>query len=307
MTTPESKLNLALERTLNLSNQIIESNKEARTYVDRTIGSLNKKVDAIIDHTATELGKSQTQIDELTCHLSQPALKELIAMSIADAHPPQPDRSAIYTALAAAQVEINNAITKTDNDFTKKKYADLASVLDAVRPHLSANGIALFQITEDVSPSMLGIRTVLAHGESGQTIQDIITMSPPKMDPQGIGSCRTYMRRYAILALTGIAGASDDDAEGTKDDPNDYPRISTAEAEKIIYTADELFGDRADAAMKKMLFAVFSGLTVVGDIREGEHEVALEALKNSKGLMDKKDAEVAKAEKAAAKAAKEEK
>ena len=203
--------------------------------------------------------------------------------------PPVDDKSAIYSALAAAQVEITNADKNVDNEFTKKKYADLASVLDAVRPHLAGNGIALFQVTEDPGQGLLGIRTVLAHGESGQTIQDVITMAPPKNDPQGIGSCRTYMRRYAILALCGIAGAADDDAEGTKDDPNDYERITMAQQEKILMEADELFDDRADAVIAKMLNRLFGGITKVADIRAGEHEAALVNLKNAKKLMDKNE------------------
>jgi len=239
--------------------------------------ALSDKVDAVINHTATQLGKLESQTHATSDVLEQLStdfleshnglsdqFKSLEAcvnnMSVV---PTRVDRSAIYTALAAAQVEINNAVTKTKNEFTNKDYADLASVLDAVRPHLSVNGIALFQITEDVSNSILGIRTVLAHGESGQTIEDVITMSPPKLDPQGIGSCRTYMRRYAILALCGIAGAKDDDAEKTK------ARLEPSEVEKILYHADELFGgEHADDAVELMLKNVFSGedAKVIGDI-----------------------------------------
>lgn len=292
------------------------TNEDAQPYVDQQIGSLNKKLDAVIDHVASNFGGVETRLSSIESNCSEhfgllesrlnasSDVLEVIGDRLNDMEvpPATQDRSAIYTALAAAQVEINNAITKTDNEFTKKKYADLASVLDAVRPHLSANGIALFQITEDVSTSMLGIRTVLAHGESGQTIEDHITMSPPKLDPQGIGSCRTYMRRYAILALTGIAGASDDDAEGTK------ARLKPSEVEKILYHADELFGnEHADDAVELMLKNVFSSedAKVIGDIPAGELDVAINALDRLKAKRDKQIATATKAEKAAAKAAKE--
>lgn len=225
---------------------------------------------------------------------------------IVNAIPKQPDRAELYAALAAAQLEIENADQNIENEFLKTKYADLASVLNAVRKPLASNGLALTQLTADPGSGVLGIRTILAHS-SGQTLEDVITMAPPKLDPQGVGSCRTYMRRYAILAICGIAGAADDDAEGTKGDPNDYPRISSDEAEKIIYTADELFGDRADAAVKKMLDRVFGGIAVVGDIREGEAEVALNSLKNAKKLMEQNEAKAKKKEEAEAKKAKAEK
>lgn len=265
-----------------------------------TLEALNKKVDAVIDHTATQLGKLEAYAVE----------KDAIIQNLSERlydfeQSAKPDRSAIYSALAKAQLEIRNAEKNVDNDFTKKPYADIASVLDAVREPLAKNGIALFQMTADISTSMLGIRTVLAHGESGQTIEDLITMSPPKLDPQGIGSCRTYMRRYAILALCAIAGANDDDAEATLANANDYARITTAQAEKIYMKADELFGDRADAAVAKMLNRLFNGITNIGDIKEGEHDTALNALGNAKELMDKAEAKAKQAEKVAKAEAKE--
>lgn len=197
--------------------------------------------------------------------------------------PPTPDKSEIYGALAKAQESIHNATTNTDNEFTKKKYANLASVMDAVRKPLAENGIALFQVTEDPGQGVLGIRTVLAH-ESGQTIQDVITMAPPKLDPQGIGSCRTYMRRYAVLAMCGIAGAADDDAESTKADPEDYERLTSAEVDKVLMQADEMFGDRTDAVIAKMLDRVF-GLKRLGDVKAGEFDVVMNQLKNANKLM----------------------
>jgi hypothetical protein len=231
---------------------------------------------------------------------------EQLSTDFLNQKPVEPDRAEIYGALAAAQQEIVNADANIENDFLKKKYADLASCLNAVRGPLSKNGIALIQLTEDQSASVLGIRTILAHS-SGQTIEDVITMSPPKLDPQGIGSCRTYMRRYAVIAMCGIAGALDDDAEATKADPNDYARISTGEVEKIIYHADELFEEKADDMVSYMLKKIFPKAGCVGDIPEGEAKVALTYLDKAKALKEKKLAEAEKAEKAEQKKAKAEK
>jgi hypothetical protein len=210
-------------------------------------------------------------------------IDETVSLITDPKSPPRPDKSEIYTALAKAQAEMHNADQNVTNEFLHKKYADLASVLDAVRGPLSKNGIALFQITEDQGHGVLGIRTVLAH-TSGQTIEDLITMPATKLDPQGIGTCRTYMRRYAILAICGIAGALDDDAESLRQDPDDYDRISSAEVDRILMKADELFGERADAVVAKMLDRVF-GLTRTGDIKAGEADVAINQLINADKLM----------------------
>lgn len=220
--------------------------------------------------------------------------------------PAQPDRTELFAAFVKAQANIKNATLNTDNEFTKKKYADLASVMDAVRGPLAEQGLAIMQFTHDPGQGMLGIRTLLVH-TSGQCIEDVITMHPPKNDPQGVGSCRTYMRRYAVLALIGIAGAVDDDAENTKKGPEEYDRITVAETESIIYHADELLGDRADEVVARMLKGVFMGASCVGDIAAGQAPAAIQAIDNAHKLIEKKAKAAAKQEDAARKAAKEEK
>lgn len=212
---------------------------------------------------------------------------EDICAQLEDSAPPPPLPNAeLYTALVAAQLEIRNADANVDNEFTHKKYANLASVMDAVRGPLAKNGLAIIQLTDDPGDGMLGIRTMLVH-TSGQVIEDHITMAPEKFTPQGVGSCRTYMRRYAVLAICGIAGALDDDAEGTKKGTDEYERISSQEAEAIIVKADELFGERADAAMAKMLNRLFGGIERVSDIKAGEADVAVTSLTNAAELMAK--------------------
>lgn len=282
------------------------------------VANLTARVDKSMDHIATELGGLGERIEEVD-NLSRSEVKQVRAVVVEhidrlialEEVPPQ-ECTELYKSLIAAQLEIRNAEALVDNEFTKKKYADLASVMDAVREPLAKNGLAIIQTTAtvaevatvDQSGHAIGIKTTLIHS-SGQTIVDITAMVPEKITPQGIGSCRTYMRRYAVLAICAIAGAIDDDAEGASKGGDDYPRITTKEVEKIVYAADELFGERADAAVNKMLRNVFGGAAVVGDIREGEAETALTALANSKKLMDKTAAAAKKQEAADKKAAEE--
>lgn len=255
--------------------------------------ALEARVSASMEHIAQELGETEKKINHV-----------LHIMENLEVAPVEPDRTELYAAFVKAQDEIKNATVNVINDFTHKKYADLSSVMDAVRKPLAANGLAIMQFTADESQSILGIRTLLVH-ESGQSIEDVITMSPPKLDPQGVGSCRTYMRRYAVLALIGIAGAVDDDAEGSNKDPNDYPRITPGEVDKVLYHAEEVLGERADEVVKRMLKGVFSGASCVGDIREGQSAAAIQAIDNAKKLIDKKAAKAKKDEAVERKEAKE--
>lgn len=119
-------------------------------------------------------------------------------------------------ALAKAQGEIEGAAKSSANPYFKSKYADLSEVWDACRGPLSANGLAVSQLPvtrwEKVGEEfvlMAGVTTILSH-DSGQWIKDTLLMPVVKSDPQGVGSCVTYARRYALAAFVGVAPEDDD-------------------------------------------------------------------------------------------------
>lgn len=115
-------------------------------------------------------------------------------------------------ALAAAQGEILGAKKDSENPFFKSKYADLASVRDACRDPFAKNGLAVVQtprslITPEVT--IIYVETLMAHA-SGEWISEELSAVPVKDDPQGIGSCITYLRRYALASFAGVAPEDDD-------------------------------------------------------------------------------------------------
>ena len=114
----------------------------------------------------------------------------------------------IATALAQAQGKIKGAVKDSANPHFRAKYADLASVWDACREQLSANGIAVIQVPSG-GPEVVSITTLLAHS-SGEWIRGELSLRPVKADPQGIGSAITYGRRYGLAAMVGVAPEDDD-------------------------------------------------------------------------------------------------
>jgi len=133
------------------------------------------------------------------------------------------DISELAAALSKAQGRITGALKDSANPFFKSKYADLASVWDACREQLSANGLAVIQSLED-GIEQVTVVTILAHS-SGQWLRSRVSVHPVKADPQGLGSAITYLRRYALAAIVGVAQI-DDDAEaamGRKE--TDAPRV----------------------------------------------------------------------------------
>lgn len=117
----------------------------------------------------------------------------------------------LIEALSKAQGEIVGAVKDSKNPFFKSSYADLASVMEAIRVPFSMNGLAYVQTTE-ADDTGVAVTTTLAH-KSGQWMRGKLRMMPKDATPQGIGSCITYARRYALAAIAGVAQI-DDDAEG---------------------------------------------------------------------------------------------
>jgi len=111
-------------------------------------------------------------------------------------------------ALSAAQGEIVGAAKDTENTFFHSSYADLQSVWDAIRPALSKHSLAVVQGAGSDNGSAV-VTTLLMHS-SGQWVQDRLVMTPTKHDPQAMGSAITYARRYALMAMVGIAPVDDD-------------------------------------------------------------------------------------------------
>lgn len=114
-------------------------------------------------------------------------------------------------AMARAQGEMENAAKNAANPHFKSRYADLAEILNTVRPALAKHGISVVQGQAHEGGSMT-VETLLVH-QSGQWVRTSFTAAVAKTDPQAIGSAATYLRRYSLAAACGIA-QEDDDAEG---------------------------------------------------------------------------------------------
>ncbi len=116
----------------------------------------------------------------------------------------------LATALHKAQGQIKHAVKDAANPFFKSRYADLVSVWDAMRDAFQANGLSVSQMP-DMDGENPVLVSILMH-TSGEFLESRIKLNPAKNDPQGIGSCISYYRRYALQAIAGVC-ADDDDGE----------------------------------------------------------------------------------------------
>ena len=124
----------------------------------------------------------------------------------------------LFAALAAAQGEIENASKNAANPHFRSKYADLAEVLNTIRPVFAKHDLSLIQ-SPGYDGSIASVTTILAH-KSGGYLTGTASCVPAKSDAQGIGSATTYLRRYSAAAVAGIAQEDDDGNSAAHNKPH---------------------------------------------------------------------------------------
>lgn len=144
------------------------------------------------------------------------------------------DIDQLSAALSAAQGELENASKNSRNPHFRSKYADLAEIINTVRPVFAKHGLAIVQ-SPSYADGLVSVTTLLTH-KSGQWIRDVASAPAPKLDPQGVGSAVTYLRRYAIGAFACIASEADDDGNAA----SAKPRNNTPSKEAIAQATAEL-------------------------------------------------------------------
>lgn len=135
------------------------------------------------------------------------------------------EANGVFAALAAAQGKFP-AIAKThtatvssekDGKWTKYSYnyADLSDIMSAIRPVLAECSLAVTQPIELRENGTLILRTSILHSD-GSAIHSMLPLPAPTGKPQAFGSALTYMRRYALSSLLGIASEEDDDGSAAE-------------------------------------------------------------------------------------------
>ena len=124
----------------------------------------------------------------------------------------------LYKSLAKFQKEVKN-IPKNSKGYGYD-YAKLEDIIRIVTPTLNKNGLVLIQsIDTDIESRLPSVKTILAHMDTGESIESNTPISEVKLGSmntyQSLGSGITYMRRYSIAGILGIA--PDDDIDASKE------------------------------------------------------------------------------------------
>jgi len=139
----------------------------------------------------------------------------------------------ISAAFVAAQAElVNPHKNKTVKTGTFQfDYADLASILDQVRPVLARHGLAISQSIGG-EHGVVTVTTTLHH-TSGESIQWGPLPGPSGPDWKTLGGAITYARRYALTAALGLSADDDKDAP-------EIPRPAEATQEMVYGWMDAI-------------------------------------------------------------------
>jgi hypothetical protein len=150
----------------------------------------------------------------------------------------------LFASLAIAQGEVENASKSSSNPHFRSKYADLAEVLNTVRPVFAKHGLSIAQSTS-FNGSLVSVSTLIAHASGGLIVSEASCV-PGKTDAQGIGAATTYLRRYSLAAMAGIA-QEDDDGNAAAHNGKPQPVVSPGP----IPTAEKVAKDAHDAALAR--------------------------------------------------------
>jgi len=119
-------------------------------------------------------------------------------------------KSTLNAALLAAQKQMVGASKDSTNPHFKSRYADLESILDAVKGPLNDEGIIIAQPITRFDNEWCVI-TMLMHVDTGETLQSHMPIVCKDLgDPQKWGSAITYARRYSLQSLVALPAIDDD-------------------------------------------------------------------------------------------------
>lgn len=125
------------------------------------------------------------------------------------------EHKSVHAALLAAQPKFKKPKKDAENSHFKNKYADLESVVDAVKSALNEEGVVFFHIPEasELGETMV---TILHHPASATEIRCPVPMLLGKRDSQGFKAASTYAKRIGLESVTGVAPSDDDDADAER-------------------------------------------------------------------------------------------
>ena len=110
----------------------------------------------------------------------------------------------LHQKLHKAKQLIGKVAKNATNPHFKKSYSDINAIIEAVEPILLENGLLLLQPIQGNS-----VCTQIICIDSNELIESCMEL-PAGLNPQQMGSCLTYYRRYTLVSLCSLQSVDDD-------------------------------------------------------------------------------------------------
>ncbi|ETO40010.1 hypothetical protein B808_1119 [Fructilactobacillus florum 8D] len=121
--------------------------------------------------------------------------------------------NSIYSKISQLSSVFKQPKKNAINPFTQSKYADLSEIIESLKPALASVGLGFVQVpvtnTNENGQTSVGIKTIV-FDKDNQVEFKAFSLPLLKTDPQSAGSALTYLRRYTLSAIFGIAADDDD-------------------------------------------------------------------------------------------------
>jgi hypothetical protein len=129
---------------------------------------------------------------------------------------PKPNLSELYTALSKVHDETKDIVADDYNPHFKNKFASLSAHLSYLKPIFSKHGLVVIQLpTSEYHDNGIGIKTIIAHKNGTSIESSCIVPVGEQATGQQAGAILTYLRRYCLASIGGLA-TTDDDCEADR-------------------------------------------------------------------------------------------
>ncbi len=124
---------------------------------------------------------------------------------------PKPNLSELYIALGKVHDETKDIVADDFNPHFKSKFASLSAHLSYLKPIFSKHGLVVIQLpTSEYHDNGIGIKTIIAHRNGTSIESSCIVPVGEQATGQQAGAILTYLRRYCLASIGGLATADDD-------------------------------------------------------------------------------------------------
>lgn len=185
-----------------------------------------------------------------------------------------------FASFKAESVQIIKNITVSDGPLKGKKYADLFAAVNAITPALSKHGLShSWRLTRD-DKDWIEVTCTIRH-ELGYS-ESVSMGGPPdtggaKNAIQARASSKSYLERYTLLGITGLASCDQDSDGVTKKEP-EVELITNEEVDVLLDLMTEV-------KQPENQFLAYYKIAKVGDLPKAKYVQAKSGLEAKRGKL----------------------